>query len=219
MTERLELVDQLNGYAAGIARGELAPVEVLYADPAWKFRANSPDKPRGDLRHGRNASAHYRVMSLPELEALPVKQILAPQAMCVMWITGPFLAIGAHVRLMRAYGFKPKAIMFTWIKLRKNAPGLFLDPALDLHVGLGLTTRKNAEFAILGTRGKSMRQSRNVHEVGLFPRREHSRKPDEFRTRIESYVGPGRVMVEMNARVQHPGWIAMGDEVEMFNGK
>lgn len=213
----LELADQLRGYAGEIEAGNAAPVEVVYADPAWKFRANSPDKPRGDLRHGRNASAHYRVMSLPEIRALPVKQILAPQAVCFMWITGPFLAIGAHIPIMKAWGFTPKAVAFTWVKLRKNAPGLFLDPKLDLHVGLGLTTRKNCEWIMLGTRGKSMRVSTNVHEVGLFPRREHSRKPDQFRGRIEEYVGPGRVMLEMNARIQMPGWIAMGDEVEKYN--
>lgn len=207
----VELADQLHAYAG-------PPVDVLYADPAWRFRANSPDRPRGDLRHGRNASAHYRVMSLPEICALPVKQILAPQATCALWITGPFMAIGAHVRVLKAWGFTPKAIMFTWVKLRKNAPGLFLDPKLDLHLGLGLTTRKNCEWVILGTRGKSMRVSKKVPEVGLFPRREHSRKPDEFRQRIEEYVGPGRTMLELFARVEHPGWIAMGDEVEKFNG-
>lgn len=212
-----DLADQLRGYAGEIEAGRAKPVEVFYTDPAWKFRANSPDKPRGDLAHGRNASAHYRVMSLAEIAALPVKQIIAPQAACLMWITGPFLAIGAHIPIMKEWGFTPKAIMFTWVKLRKNAPGLFLDPNLDLHVGLGMTSRKNCEWVMLGTRGKSMRQSKNVHEVGLFPRREHSRKPDEFRQRIEQYVGPGRVMMETFARVQHPGWIALGDEVEKFN--
>jgi N6-adenosine-specific RNA methylase IME4 len=193
-------------------------VQILYADPAWKFRANSPEKPRGELAHGRNPSRHYRVMSLPEICALPVKPILAPQALCALWVTGPFLAIGAHVRVLKAWGFTPKAVMFTWVKLRKKAPGLFLDPKLDLHFGLGLTTRKNCEWVILGTRGKSMRISNKVPEVGLFPVREHSRKPDQFRDRIAEYVGPGKVMVELFARQSAPGWIAMGDETEKFNG-
>ncbi len=193
------------------------PVEVVYADPAWKFRANRTDLPPGDLRAGRNAAAHYKVMNLRDIIAMPVKRILAPQAVCFLWITGPFMAIGSHVQVLKGWGFEPKAIGFTWVKLRRKAPGLFLDPALDLHVGLGLTTRKNAEFCIIGARGKSMRQSRNVHEVGLFPVREHSRKPDEFRQRIEQYVGPGRVMLELFARQAAPNWMAMGNEVAKFH--
>lgn len=133
-----------------------------------------------------------------------------------MWITGPFMAIGAHVRVLKAFGFEPKAVAFTWIKLRKNAPGLFLDPRVDLHVGLGLTTRKNAEFVIMGTRGKSLRQSKSVFEVGMFPRMEHSRKPVQFRERIEQYVGPGRTMGELFARTAAPGWVAFGDEIGKF---
>jgi N6-adenosine-specific RNA methylase IME4 len=201
----VDIADQLRAYDG-------PPVQVLYADPAWKFTGGvgSPDH--------RNASRHYPVMSLKAIEALPVMPLLAPQAVCFMWITGPFLAIGAHIRVMKAWGFKPKAVGFTWIKLKKSAPGLFLDPNLDLHLGLGLTTRKNAEFAMIGTRGKSMRQSRNVHEVGLFPRREHSRKPDEFRQRIEQYVGPGKVMVELFGRSAAPGWTVLGNETGKFNG-
>lgn len=211
-----DIADQLAAYGLDVEAGRAPPLDVIYADPPWKFRANRPDRPRGELAHGRNASKHYRVMSLPEICALPVKQISADQSACVLWITGPFLAIGAHVRVLQAWGFKPKAVFFTWVKLRKNAPGLFLDPKLDLHLGLGLTTRKNAEWAILGTRGKSMRVSKSIPEIGMFPRREHSRKPEEFRPRIEEYFGPNRVKAELFARTAPSGWLAFGDEVGKF---
>jgi hypothetical protein len=49
----------------------------------------------------------------------------------------------------------------------------------DLHVGLGLTTRKNAEFCLLGRRGNAHRNAKDVREIILSPVREHSRKPDE----------------------------------------
>lgn len=205
----MDIREQVRGYSG-------PPVEVWYADPAWKFRANRTDLEPGALAAGRNAARHYPVMSLPEICALPIAEKSAAQSVCFLWITGPFMAIGAHVRVLKAWGFTPKAVGFTWIKLRKNAPGLFMDPKLDLHVGLGLTTRKNAEFCIIGTRGKSMRMSAKVHEVGLFPLREHSRKPDEFRTRIEEYVGPGKNMVELFARQAATGWTAMGNDVGKF---
>lgn len=199
----VEIADQLRA-----AKG--AGYRVVYADPAWQFRANSAKN------MGRNAGRHYRLMSLKEIEALPVKDTLADQAVCFLWITGPFLTIGAHIPIMKGWGFTPKAIGFTWVKTRRKAGGLFLDPKKDLHVGLGLTTRKNAEFCLIGTRGKSMRVSKNVHEVGIFPVMEHSRKPPEFRQRIEEYVGPGLKMAELFCREAPAGWDPFGDQIGKF---
>ena len=173
-----DISEQIRG-----ARG--AGYQVIYADPPWKFRANSGGV--GDGKMGRNAGFHYELMSLQQIRDLEVKQMIAP-----------------------------KAIGFTWVKLRKKSPGLFLDPNLDLHVGLGLTTRKNAEFCLIGSRGRSLRQSAKVHEVGLFPLMEHSRKPDQFRKRIEEYVGPGLRMAELFAREAPAGWDAFGNEVGKF---
>ena len=206
-------------------RFPLAPLElgggyqVIYADPPWRFRANKHvEYDDAGARIGRMVP--YPTMTLAEITALPVKHLIADQSVCFMWITGPFLAIGAHIPIMKAWGFKTKAIGFTWVKLRKNyAENLFGFHRKDLHVGLGLTTRKNAEFCVIGTRGKSLRKSRSVHEVGMFPLREHSRKPDEFRTRIEEYVGPGLRMAELFSRQPAPGWEAFGNQTTKFENR
>ena len=193
--------------------------QVIYADPPWKFRANRDASTFEELEQIRKLNGRgvpYPTMTLKRIEALEVREMIAPQAVCFMWITGPFFSIGAHIPIMKAWGFKPKAIGFTWVKLLRRAPGLFLDPKLDLHVGLGLTTRKNAEFCLIGSRGRSLRKSAKVHEVGLFPLMEHSRKPDQFRKRIEEYVGPGLRMAELFAREEKPGWDAFGNEVGKF---
>lgn len=193
-----------------------ANVQVVYSDPPWRFRANNAN--HWDSEKGRvGRMVPYQTMTLKDIAALEVKEMIAPQAVCFMWITGPFFVIGAHIPIMKAWGFKPKAIGFTWVKTRKKAGGLFLDPKTDLHIGLGLTTRKNAEFCIIGARGKSLRQSRKVHEIGMFPIMEHSRKPIEFRQRIEEYVGPGLNMVEMFSRESGPDWLALGNEVGKFD--
>ena len=114
---------------------------------------------------------------------------------------------------MKAWGFKPSAVAFTWIKLRKKAAGLFM-VGEDLHMGQGYTTRKNAEFCILGRRGSPKRNAADVQEVIISPLREHSRKPDEAWQRIERYAsGP---YIELNARTQRPGWDAWGNETEKF---
>lgn len=83
-------------------------------------------------------------------------------------------------------------------------------------MGGGLTTRKNAEYVMLGKRGKSMRQDGGVLDVIISPRREHSRKPEESRDRIERYVGPDVRICELFAREHRPGWDCWGDETNKF---
>ena len=104
---------------------------------------------------------------------------------------------------------------FTWIKLKRryDAHQLRVLPTADadLHVGLGLTTRKNAEFCLLGRRGNARRLAKDVREVVLAPVREHSRKPDEAYARVERYcAGP---YLELFARQRRPGWDSWGDEL------
>jgi N6-adenosine-specific RNA methylase IME4 len=181
---------------------------VIAADPPWAFKSNSAAKP------GRNAMRHYDCMSLQDINALPVADIAAPDAILFLWITGPFMAIGAHLALMKAWGFKPSGMGFVWIKLNPKAASLFILRE-DLAMGGGFTTRKNAEFCLIGKRGRSVRQSASVHEVIIDPRREHSRKPDEFYKRAQEYsAGP---YLEMFARQSRPGWDVWGNQATKFD--
>lgn len=72
----------------------------------------------------------------------------------------------------------------------------------DLHVGLGYTTRKNAEMCLLARRGNVRRAAKDVREIILSPLREHSRKPEEARQRIERYVGPEISPLSNSSRAQ-----------------
>jgi N6-adenosine-specific RNA methylase IME4 len=184
--------------------------QVICADPPWHFKSNSAAAP------GRNALSHYACMSLADIAALPVQGLAAPSCALFMWITGPLLAIGAHLPIMKAWGFKPSGMGFVWIKLNPRAATLFLLRS-DLAMGGGFTTRKNAEFCVIGKRGPSVRRDASVHEVIISPRREHSRKPDEFFQRIERYAaGP---YVELFSREQRQGWTCWGDESGKYNAK
>jgi N6-adenosine-specific RNA methylase IME4 len=192
--------------------GELIPgrYAAIAVDPPWRFKSNSKRKP------GRNAMRHYECMSLDEIAALPVKQLAAPDCALFLWITGPFLALGAHVPIMQTWGFKPSGLGFTWIKLKQGASErLFLDMH-DLAMGPGFTTRKNAEFCVIGKRGRSVRQDKGVHEVILERVREHSRKPDAFYKRIRSYVGSAPIC-ELFARERRDGIDGWGNQLGMFN--
>lgn len=180
---------------------------VIAADCPWDFKSNSKAKP------GRNARRHYSTMSLTDLAALPVGDLAADDCAMFLWITGPLLAIGAHLPLMKAWGFKPSGMGFVWIKLNPRAASLFMLKS-DLAMGGGFTTRKNAEFVIIGKRGRSVRKDAGVHEVIIEPRREHSRKPEQFFDRVEKYsAGP---YLELFARAPRPNWTAWGNEVDKF---
>jgi N6-adenosine-specific RNA methylase IME4 len=82
-------------------------------------------------------------------------------------------------------------------------------------MGGGFTTRKNAEFCLIGKRGRSVRQNAGVHEVIIDPRRQHSRKPDEFFDRVKAYsIGP---YLEIFGRQSRPGWDVWGNESTKFD--
>lgn len=181
---------------------------VIVADPPWKFRANSRAKP------GRNAMRHYDCMTLADITVLPVKDLAADDAVLFLWITGPMMVVGAHLPLMKAWGFTPSGMGFVWIKLNPKAASLFFIER-DLAMGGGLTTRKNAEFCLIGKRGRSLRKSKSVREVIIEPRREHSRKPEKFYRRVTEYAdGP---YLELFARQSRPGFDSWGNESTKYD--
>ena len=182
--------------------------KCVVADPPWAFSSNSKAKP------GRNAMRHYDVMSLDDIAAMPVKQIVADDAVLAMWITSPLLVLGAHIPIFRAWGFKPTAMGWTWAKLNKRAPGLF-HTAGDFFMGAGYTTRKNCEFVILGKRGKPGRKSASVRELIVAHVGRHSEKPDEFYRRVEAYADGPRL--ELFSRRSRPGWTTWGNEAGKFD--
>lgn len=170
---------------------------VISADPPWMFKVFSA---KGE---GRSASQHYNTMSLDDICALPVSDLAARDCHLFLWVTGSNLPHG--LRVMESWGFRYSGTAFVWVKTRKDG-----QPA----IGMGHTTRKSAEFCLLGRRGAPKRKSKAVREVIMSPRREHSRKPDETYGRIETYAdGP---YLELFARQPWPGWTAWGNQTDRF---
>lgn len=169
------------------------PYPVILTDPPWKY---------GDKQ--ANRSDTYPRMALRDLIRMDAGQLAAKDAAMFMWATAPLMS--EAIRLLEAWGFTYKTIAFTWIKMTKEG-----NPSM----GMGHYTRSNAEFCLLGTRGKALRrESKSVHSVVLEPRREHSRKPDCVRDRIVELFGDVPRM-EMFARGSVPdGWCSHGNEAE-----
>ena len=175
---------------------------VIYADPPWSFRNWSA---KGT---GRNAVSHYDCMDFDTLAALPVETIAADDSVLFLWATDPMLP--SAFALIDAWGFEFKTVGFYWVKLNGTAEG-----SNRFFTGLGYWTRANPEQCLLATRGKPQRRSKSVRKLVVDRRREHSRKPDEVRDRIEKLV-PGPY-IELFARETKTGWDCWGDQVEIFD--
>lgn len=193
---------------------------AICADPPWHFRARTALQV-GNWVSRRDAEKHYAVMGLDDIKALPVRRLAAPDCHLFLWTTGPNLRNAFGV--IDAWGFRYSGIAFTWIKLRRSIDThqlrLTATAESDFHVGLGLTTRKNAEFCLLARRGNCRRVAKDVREIILAPVREHSRKPEAFRDRVERYVGPGIKIAELFARESRPGWASWGAEAGKFDAE
>jgi len=81
-----------------------------------------------------------------------------------------------------------------------------------LFTGMGFWTRANAELCLFATKGKPKRDAMDVHQVIMSPVSEHSKKPDEARSRIERLL-PGPYL-ELYGREVHENWTVWGNEIE-----
>lgn len=171
---------------------------AILADPPWSFKTWS------DTNQDRATTNHYPVMDLAAIKALPVHELASPNCALFMWAINSMIPQALDV--ITAWGFTFKTVAFTWAKLTPTGGAW--------HFGLGYWTRQNTEQCLLATRGKPIRTGRDVAQLIVAPRREHSRKPDEVAKRIERLVvGP---YLEMFARQQRPGWDSWGNETEKF---
>ena len=189
---------------------------AILIDPPWSFKSYAKSKNPDSDRH---VERHYKTMSRTEIAALPIRELAAPTGCHLfLWTTGPTLP--QAIDTMAGWGFRYSGMGFVWVKLKKShdANQLRILPTADgdFHVGLGFTTRKNAEFCLLGRHGSAKRVARNVREIIISPRREHSRKPAETRERIERYcAGP---YLELFGREERAGWTVRGDQMGKFDG-
>jgi N6-adenosine-specific RNA methylase IME4 len=171
---------------------------VIYPDAPWVYENWSPT---GGVRAA--AANHYDTKAIDEIMKLPVAALAADDCALLLWCTWPHIAIGTHVKVIEAWGFKPSTAAFVWVKTNANGEGL--------HTGNGYYTRSNSEVCFLATKGSPLRLNADVHQVVLAPVGEHSAKPEEVRRRIERlFPGP---YLELYGRKLVPGWTVWGNEI------
>jgi N6-adenosine-specific RNA methylase IME4 len=198
-----------SGPFIGLPRGYF---RVALIDPPWTFHAWSH---RGE---GKGACQHYRCQSLEEIVALPIDQLMTPDAALFLWVVQPMLP--EALRVLAAWRFEYRTVAFVWLKMPQQWSTKQVPLRIRPRMGLGYHTRSGSEQCWLALRGKGYkRQSMGVEQVLFAPIQEHSRKPDEVRIRIDRLVGDVP-RIELFAREQAPGWNAWGDELQfnLFGG-
>ena len=168
---------------------------IIYADPPWDYRGQLQHAGAGNHDTG-GAVRHYPTVTLGDLRALNVRRIAASDCLLFLWATSPHL--DQAIDLGRLWGFKWETVAFVWDKQRTN-PGYY--------------TLSQCELCLLFKRGsiKKLRGIPSASQMVSVKRGEHSRKPDEVRTRIMRMF-PDHKRIELFARTSVRGWHAWGME-------
>ncbi len=176
--------------------------QILYADPPWQFR-NYSDKWHEIHDESRWVGKHYNTMTLDDICNLPISEITAGDCVLFLWSTSPTL--GSALRVIEEWGFTYKTKAFCWAKKNRKADSFF--------TGMGFWTRANTEDCLLATKGHPKRIAKDVCQLVVSSRLEHSEKPPEIRERIVRLMGD-LPRIELFARQRVEGWDCWGNEVE-----
>jgi N6-adenosine-specific RNA methylase IME4 len=172
---------------------------TILADPPWQFTNKT-----GKVAPEHRRLARYRTLTLDEIKALPVPEIVTQRAHLYLWCPNALLPHGLEV--MRAWDFTYKSNI-VWHKVRK-------DGGSDGR-GVGFYFRNVTELILFGVRGKNARTlAPGRRQVNLLAtrKREHSRKPDEQYELIES-CSPGPFL-ELFARGTRKNWATWGNQAD-----
>lgn len=160
--------------------------------PDGKFRVIVADPPwEYDRSH-----CDYPSMPLESVKALPVASLCEEDCIVWLWTTNGMLR--EAFECLDAWRLEPKS-MLTWAK---PSPGV------------GLWLRGQTEHCLMAVRGTPAVTLTDQSTLLIAPRREHSRKPDQFFALVESLC-PGSKL-ELFARERRRGWQAWGAELDKF---
>lgn len=160
---------------------------VCYADPPWPTQQTSD----------RGAVKHYDLMSIEDIKAMPVADLMRDNATLLLWTTNAALPHALDV--MNAWGFTYKGNA-VWDKY---------------YMGLGSYFRGSHEILLHGIRGKAPFKFHGQRSTLLFPRQEHSHKPEEMIPLIERVLdGPYLELFARRRPNSHEDWAVWGNEID-----
>ena len=165
-----------------------AKYRVVYADPPWQYGNKLTDN------YGA-AENHYPMMSIDELCAMPLAEMIEENAVLFLWTTSPLLEECFEV--IRAWGFKYKT-SFVWDKVKHN---------------MGHYNSVRHELLLICTKGSCTPDVPKLFDsvVSVERSSKHSEKPEIFREMIDTLYTHGR-KVELFARKPAEGWDIWGNQ-------
>jgi N6-adenosine-specific RNA methylase IME4 len=176
--------------------------QCIVIDPPWFYRLRNQDKTH------RNRIP-YKPMQTEEILALPVPELCSPTG-CVLWLWFTNNHMIEAAQCLQVWGFDLKTIL-TWEKITK---------AGTPHIGTGHWLRNCTEHCALAIRGNvkafAGRELTNESTILHAPRRQHSRKPEQFFELVEKLC-PDMTKLEMFARSSRVGWDCWGDQADEFD--
>ncbi|MCC5633498.1 adenine-specific DNA methyltransferase [Nostoc sphaeroides CHAB 2801] len=177
--------------------------QCIVIDPPWFYRLRSKDKTH------RNRIP-YQPMRTKEILALPIPELCGSNG-CILWLWFTNNHMIEAAQCLQTWGFELKTIL-TWEKVTKDGT--------KTHLGVGHWLRNSTEHCALAIRGNvkafAGRTLTNQSSILHSPRREHSRKPEQFFELVEKLC-PDMTKLEMFARSSRVGWDCWGDEALKFD--
>jgi N6-adenosine-specific RNA methylase IME4 len=175
---------------------------TIVADPPWPI-ADPRSRPwcRRGGRRRRDTFLPYDLMTIADIQRLPVSDLAEPDAHLFLWVTATFNAMGYGVQVAGAWGFE-RVAEFVWEKP---------------NFGMGAFPRPTHEILMVCCRGAlPFNGPRNVRSVQKWRieytnngGKAHSQKPEAAMDLIEQ-VSPGPY-VELFSRRHRLGWDVWGN--------
>lgn len=154
---------------------------LIAIDPPWKYGTEYDQEVR-------RVGSPYKELDISELEKIEM-----PSAdNCALWLWTTHKFLWDAKKLMDYWGFEYK-LTLVWNKEK---------------LGMGEWLRCQAEFCLLGIRGKPEWNLTNERDILTEARREHSRKPDSFYAMARKLT-PTQGL-DMFGRYKHEGWTLWG---------
>lgn len=191
--------------------------KTVVIDPPWK-------KSTGGVGHASlQPSTHYDVQTregiIETIEDWFAQNPVAPEAHMYMWTVNTFTGgrdqgILPAIDVCEKLGFKPITLI-PWVKSNVGSPTPYGMRYTEMCIfavrydkGQGKRTRYSGTPEIQSVpNGKGLCASKDFITA---PRRQHSRKPDEFYSYVESRsLGP---YLELYSRTTRKGWTGIGNQ-------
>ena len=160
---------------------------IIYADPPWKYGNTMPN-------YVTEQADYYKLMTIDELCLMKLPEI-EDNAVLFLWVTSPILE--ESFKIINAWNFEYKS-SFIWDKIKHN---------------MGHYNSVRHELLLICVRGSCQPDIKKLFDsVQSIERTEHSKKPEEFRTIIDTVYPKGN-RIELFARGKYNGWDSYGNQL------